>query len=206
MTPPERRLPIDAPAARAVVLLRHAEKPDPGAGVQGVDERGRRDDASLAVRGWQRAGALAHWLAPGDAPPRFGAPSALFAAPSTPRHTSRRPWQTLVPLARALSLEIRGDIDDDFPDRAAALLLAAAGTVVACGRHDALPALAHALARRLACDAGTIPIDWPAGRFDVAWLFDRAATGGAWRFAQVPQRLLDGDAPHGIDAGSIHTV
>jgi hypothetical protein len=38
------------------------------------------------------------------------------------------------------------------------------------------------------------PDEWPEERFDVVWILDRDEdAGGAWRFAQVPQRLLPHD-------------
>jgi hypothetical protein len=44
--------------AAAIFLIRHAEEPDPNAGIVGVSHSGQPDDDSLALRGWQRAKAL----------------------------------------------------------------------------------------------------------------------------------------------------
>jgi hypothetical protein len=41
------------------------------------------------------------------------------------------------------------------------------------------------------------PQYWPLDRFDLVWVFDRR--GDTWTFTQVPQLLLAGDRPEGID-------
>ncbi|TFY98617.1 hypothetical protein [Ramlibacter rhizophilus] len=178
-----------------IVLLRHAEKPDPARGIGGVDERGAADDRSLSVRGWQRAGALSRWLAPAEAPGPFGEAAACWAAGTSAVHTSLRPVQTLVPLARRLGLGLRDDLDSDEPDGAAAQMPVAGGTLVVAWRQDSLPALARSVAARLGAPA-SIPPQWPADCFDLLWVFRPHA--GGWRFEQHPQRLLDGDRTSGL--------
>ena len=96
----------DAMPPKTIMLMRHAEKPcrEPGSNIAygGVDLFGIEMTTSLTIKGWIRAGALAH---------RFGVPSAwgahalptpshLFACRIThaPWHHSR-PAQTLLPLA-----------------------------------------------------------------------------------------------------------
>ena len=74
--------------AQRIILLRHAEKARPDEHIQGVDARGQPDANELSVRGWQRAGALAHFFAPGGGD--LGVPDALFAGPPTAAHPSRR--------------------------------------------------------------------------------------------------------------------
>ena len=44
--------------ARKIMVLRHAEKPEPERDVHGVDASGRQDSCELSVRGWQRAATL----------------------------------------------------------------------------------------------------------------------------------------------------
>jgi hypothetical protein len=178
----------------AVLLLRHAEKAK--AGQRNVDEQGHEDPHALSVRGWQRAGAWVRWLAPAEGPAPFGRPQRLFAAAPAPAHPSRRPELSLAPLARALSLPVNTGLDlNDLDAAAAGLLAPAQGSVVACWRHDDLPALARALARRLGCGEAAIPQQWPDEVYDTAWLFERVHDG-AWRFGVVAQRLLDGDREH----------
>jgi hypothetical protein len=46
------------------MLIRHAEKPAKDGAPFGVNRKGLRSKEALAVRGWQRAGALATLFAP----------------------------------------------------------------------------------------------------------------------------------------------
>lgn len=177
--------------AGCVVLLRHAEKPE--GDQRGVDERGHEDAGALSVRGWQRAGALVRWLVPLHRPAPFGLPAGLWAAPSTPAHPSRRPALTLMPLGQWLSEPVRTELDVHDLDAAAAALLAEPGTQVVSWRHDDLPALAVAIARRVGVSAVGVPPQWPRDCFDQAWVFERQPTP-PWLFGSVAQQLLDGDA------------
>jgi hypothetical protein len=184
-TPPERH---------AIVLIRHAEKPV-REGEQGVDHLGRPDPHSLSVRGWQRAGALVRWLDPcGGAAAALPRPGTLFAARPLAAHPSLRPRQTVEPLAEALGLALRLDFSSDAVADAAQAMRAAArhAPVLACWRHDDLPALARAL---LPSDAALqpIPAHWPDVCFDRAWLLEPAGADG-WTWRALAQQLLPGDA------------
>lgn len=173
------------------LLMRHAEKPDARAGIDGVDEQGRADARALSVRGWQRAGALARWLAPADMPAPFGLPRVLRSASTTAVNKSRRPKLTLLPLAQRLGITVQDDLDSNDAEAAAVALAEASGTVLVAWRQDTLPALAAALAARLGADAGAIPRVWPEDRFDAVWLFEQI--DDAWRFRQCLPQLLGGD-------------
>ena len=78
-----------------VMLLRHAEKPDPALGERPVDTLGVGDENSLSVRAWQRAGALVRGRRYGDAvvvaraPVRPGGSSIVAA-----RHVGSRWWRS----------------------------------------------------------------------------------------------------------------
>ena len=170
--------------AEMILLIRHAEKPDPNAGIAGVSLQGRRDPEGLAVRGWQRAGALAVRFGAPDVAGRDAAwprPLTLFAAVDPGR--SHRPHLTLQPLSERLGVPILPLRCDDAPGAAAALS-GAAGPVLACWRHRELPALAHAL---MPGPAVGVPAQWDEARFDLVW---RIGPDG---FTIVPQRLLAGD-------------
>src|ERR1700758_1488425 len=82
------------------MLIRHAEKPQPG-GDDGVDASGKPDPHSLTPRGWQRAGAGAELFAPSlERAPALPKPTAIFAsAPNPAAARSRRPLQTISLLA-----------------------------------------------------------------------------------------------------------
>lgn len=76
-----------------LIVLRHAEK------------TGKKSDSGLSPAGTARAARLVDYI-----PGTFGAPAFLIAARTSAR--SRRPVETLEPLAEAAGLSIRGDIDD----------------------------------------------------------------------------------------------
>jgi hypothetical protein len=105
---------------KTVMLIRHAEKPRPEAGVQGVDELGRVGPQNLSVKGWQRAGALVCMSAIRDADAGAGAgpagivrPRHLFAPRVTALSPSARGAQTLAPLAQALGVAVNTDHEKD---------------------------------------------------------------------------------------------
>lgn len=77
-----------------LVVLRHSEK------------SGDKRDPHLSLPGRQRAERLVQYI-----PAEFGQPQFLIAARTSNR--SRRPVETLEPLAAALSLEVRAKFDDD---------------------------------------------------------------------------------------------
>jgi hypothetical protein len=167
---------------RLILLIRHAEKPAGDFG--GVTEDGRADPHGLSVRGWQRAGALAAWLAGPQAAGAGIAPSALYAAADEGR--SHRPYDTLRPLAQSLGLPIRPLPSEVDPAETAAVIEAAQGNVLVCWRHRELPALARAL---LSAATSSVPDTWDEQRFDLVWVIRGE------RFAIVSQALLAGDAP-----------
>lgn len=175
------------PATRRVMLIRHAEEPDKGAGILGVDESGRQDAEALSVRGWQRAGALARLFAAcaghRAALKPLAPPVAVFAA--TDAGKSRRPLCTVLPLARRLGLEVdtRFGSEGDIAPLLTAVL-ACPGPVLLCWRHQAMGAIAQAL-------CGGAARRWDAARYDLVWVFERK--GDAWQFSEHPQRLLAGD-------------
>ncbi|BEH22859.1 Uncharacterised protein [Burkholderia pseudomallei] len=175
-----------------IMIIRHAEKPEHHV-VAGVDLQGQPDTKSLTPQGWQRAGALVQFFAPGDdgaPPPPLARPMHLFAAYADPAtdDDSKRPYQTLGPLSAYLGPT--ASIDDScgkdelqkLVDKVSGLV----GTVLIAWEHRRIPSVA-----RLLVEPGVHVPDWPDDRFDVVWVFDRQ--GSAWQLTQVPQLLLAGD-------------
>src|ERR1041384_2246752 len=83
-------LPTQKAVARPaeIILLRHAEKPaDP-------------NDVHLSPLGEERARALASYLVTTPALTNAGLPTVLFATGWTRHNHSRRPFETLQPLAK----------------------------------------------------------------------------------------------------------
>lgn len=178
-------------ARLTVMIIRHAEKPaEPPP--YGVTAEGEKNDGSLTVRGWQRAGALASLFAPGNdlfVSPQLARPTVIYA--SNPHDGSHRPLETVKPLAKKLGLapvETYGKGDEVSLVRA---VLRESGVVLVAWQHEKIVGIAT----ELVADAppqSAIPQQWPADRFDVVWIFTTAGAG-RWTFAQVPQRLLGGD-------------
>lgn len=178
-----------------IILMRHAEKPDRARNEIGLSPTGQPDERALSARGWQRAGALALLLS-GDrrVQPSLPAPDTIFAsALRKDGGHSRRPEQTVQPLAdrRSLDLDLRWSLNQE--QGLAAALRQRPGVHLICWQHEGLPALARAIA---APDAlADIPDNWtwPADRFDVFWHLHRPSASGPWRFTQSCQCLLPGD-------------
>ncbi|WP_345000986.1 hypothetical protein, partial [Tsukamurella soli] len=175
------------PGAQLLYLIRHAEKPTGKGAPYGVDEDGEKDKHSLTPRGWTRAGALIGLFTSGYR--GIMLPRTIFAARPD---GSKRPLETVTPLARRVGLAVDATIGPDDAAAAAAAATRAPGVSVMAWEHHAIPAIAAAL--------GTVeprpPAAWPGDRFDVVWEFTR--DGLVWRFTQIPQLLLDGDRSTGI--------
>ena len=113
-----------------LIVLRHAEK------------SGDKRDPHLSLVGRRRAELLVKYV-----PATFGQPQFLIAARTSNR--SRRPVETLEPLAAALALEITAKLDDDdIADLLGALrdkqrYRGKLGII--CWRHSELPRLLRAL-------------------------------------------------------------
>ena len=176
--------------ATKIMLIRHAEKPAKDSAPFGVTLKGDRSKESLEVRGWQRAGALSHLFAPlGDhfQHPSLDRPQFLYASKPLKRRGSRRPIETILPLAEKLGIGInsdykRSDFDDMLDD-----VFRHKGVVLICWQREYIPQIAsHILNNNRAAP------DWPEDRFDMVWVFDLQKSG-KYKFKQVPQRLLVDD-------------
>jgi hypothetical protein len=175
--------------ANKIMVVRHAEKPDdPPAG---VNINGEQDKASLIVRGWQRAGALAALFSAWGvlSKPGLAVPAAIYATDAI-KHAGRslRPQETITPIAQLLGLTPNIDFAVGEEVALAASAEAATGAVLIGWRHEAIPALGNAILG----DTTTVPQTWPGDRFDMIWVFDRGGAG--WSFTQIPQLLLSGDS------------
>ena len=175
-----------------IIVIRHAEKPIGPAPPHGVTVDGVTDPESLLPRGWQRAGALVgFFVAPDGGPGTSGlpVPTHLFASQVGPNSSSRRPLETLQPLADRLGLVVDTRFPKQAIDTLARAVLSTAGVVLVSWEHHLIPALSALLTG----DPSLVPAVWPDDRFDVAWVFDRDSAGAAFRFRQVAERLLAGD-------------
>jgi len=178
--------------ATKIMLIRHGEKPAKDSVPYGVTSDGERSKESLEVRGWQRAGALANLLAPANSHFQHSSlakPQFLFASKPLRRKGSKRPVETLTPLAQKLAIKVdtsfqRSDFEDMLDEA-----FACKGVVLICWQREYIPDIASYILG----NKKTAPTDWPEDCFDMIWVFDLARSGSKYAFKQVPQNLLQGD-------------
>lgn len=173
------------PFPNRILIVRHGEKPG--------DPNDSHDGSDLSSRGYQRAGALAPYIAD-----QYGPPDFLFATQAS-KH-SNRPVETLVPLATRLGLDIHSSYGDGEYGKLADHLLSdpkyAGKTILICWHHGEIPALTAALGAQ---PPKNPPKDkWPPEVFDRVWLIayptEDDPSAGALPVANLPQRLLYGDS------------
>jgi hypothetical protein len=175
--------------ATKIMLIRHAEKPDDKDG--GVDQKGNADKHDLIVRGWQRAGALVQFFAnPRDSNGPIERPATIFATEPSSQTASKRPLHTVTPLKQWLDISIDSTITEGSEQDLVTKAIASNGVVLIAWHHEKIPAIANLILQNQSA-----PQKWPGDRFDVVWIFSRAAASAPWTFSQAPQLLLSGDSP-----------
>ena len=186
--------PDKKPTRRAtkIMLIRHAEKPAKDSAPYGVTAEGERNKESLEVRGWQRAGGLVNLFAPANGHIQHASlakPQFLFASKPLRRKGSRRPLETITPLAQKLALRI----NSNFPrfDIGSMLeeVFLCKGVVLICWQREYIPGIASYILE----NNNVAPQNWPEDCFDMIWVFDLLHSSSKYSFKQVPQKLLGGD-------------
>jgi len=188
------------------MVIRHGEKPaSKHTAPYGVDMKGNKDWYSLTVQGWQRAGALMKLFNPGTGPSPsiLAVPTAIYASGFTEGEgvkddisdsNSKRPMETITPLARRLGITPNLNYSSGDEKRLVEEVMQQSGVVLICWQHGAIHDIAHHLVK----DAKTtspIPPPWPASRFDMVWVFTPPTSPDTiWGFVQVPEFLLSGDS------------
>jgi hypothetical protein len=178
--------------ATKIMLIRHAEKPAKDAAPFGVTSKGERSKESLEVRGWQRAGALANLLAPANGNfqhPSLARPQFLFASKPLRRKGSRRPIETITPLAQKLGIRINSSFARSDFDSMIDEVSSCNGVVLICWQREYIPQIAAEILR----NKKIAPPNWPEDCFDIIWVFDLVRSSAKYTFKQVPQKLLGGD-------------
>jgi phosphohistidine phosphatase SixA len=166
----------DRPALgpRIVMIIRHAEKPEPTDGPK---------DPNLSPRGFERADALAKVI-----PAHFPKPDYLIATKRS--KNSNRPVETITPLSKALHEEIASAFADKEYDQLAHALLTdrkyAGKVVLIAWHHGKIPELAKALG------AKDVPEKWDDDVFDRLWEIDYK--NGEARWKDLPEHALPGDS------------
>jgi len=187
-----------------VLIIRHGEK----VGDPKKDDDGGRH---LSVRGSARATALPSLFSPAmpqlsckfhahaegfvgeyrqiplkGTAPRFSTPNYIFA--TEPSKNSKRPLETVLPLAIALSLPVNDSIKDDDPGikkMVNAVLNEYPGEIVLiCWHHGKIPEIAKALGIAK-------PPKWDGKVFDRVWQI--TFPKGKATLEDLPQELLYGD-------------
>ena len=183
----------EAPSGKrqTIMFIRHGEKPDGPGKPFGITPDGEQDIESLSVRGWQRSGGVAQLFAPvSNAGRRVPTPDSLVAS-DPGKKGSKRPLQTITPLAEKLGKQVAlMKVDDEVADLAkiAQALAATPGVTLSAWPHDYIPGITAQLGKV----NPPPPAKWAGARYDVVWVFTRQP-GGSWKFSQVPQLLLAGD-------------
>lgn len=175
------------------MLLRHAEKPAKDNAPFGVTRKGERSKESLEVRGWQRAGALANLFVPvyhHFQHPALATPQFLFASKPLRRKGSRRPIETITPLAEKLGIKINSEFQRSQLVSMVADVFSCKGVVLTCWQREYIPEIAALILGK----KQVAPADWPEDRFDMIWVFDLQRSSSTYKFRQVPQELLAGDS------------
>ena len=178
-----------------LILVRHAEKPDRGFPGPGLTVDGERNDESLVIRGWQRAGAWAALFGSGLDSTDYPRPVVVYAADpdAGTDDSSQRPLETATPLAARLGLDIVKRFGVGAETALVDELVKLTGVVVVFWEHKSIAAAIIPALRGEQRLPG-VPEKWDGDRFDVALRFDRALPGSPWSFRQLSPRLLSGDS------------
>jgi len=180
------------PKATKIIVIRHAEKPAKDGAPYGVTEKGKRSSESLEVRGWQRAGALMNSLAPTHGEVQhhsLATPQFLYASKPLRRRGSRRPIETITPLAAKLHTKINTTFARSEYARMIDNVISHKGVVLICWQREYIPQIAAEILGK----KNSAPTIWPENCFDMVWVFDLDRKTSRYKFRQVPQQLLTGD-------------
>jgi hypothetical protein len=180
------------PKATKIIVIRHAEKPAKDGAPYGVTEKGKRSSESLEVRGWQRAGALMSSLAPTHGEVQhhlLATPQFLYASKPLRRRGSRRPIETITPLAAKLHTKINTTFARSEYASMIDNVISHKGVVLICWQREYIPQIAAEILGK----KNSAPASWPEDCFDMIWVFDLDRKTSRYKFRQVPQQLLTGD-------------
>ena len=180
------------PKATKIIVIRHAEKPAKDGAPYGITEKGKRSSESLEVRGWQRAGALMNSFAPTHGEIQIDSlatPQFLYASKPLRRRGSRRPIETITPLANKLRTKINTNFARFQYAKMIDEVISRKGVVLICWQREYIPEIA----RQILGNTNSAPSIWPEDRFDMCWVFDLNRRTLKYKFRQVPQALLMGD-------------
>ena len=178
--------------ATKIMVIRHAEKPPSEPPPYGITLEGARDKECLTARGWQRAGALASFFAPGNGAfqdPSLAKPQFLYSSKPVKHKGSRRPFETIMPLAEKLKIRINSDFLKFETESMLKDAFLREGVVLICWQREHILQITD----QILVNKAVAPPEWPEDRFDMVWVFDRNPSSAEYSFKQIPQNLLMGD-------------
>jgi len=178
--------------ATKIMVIRHAEKPPSHQPPYGITLDGAREKESLTARGWQRAGALASFFAPANGAfqdPSLAKPQFLYASKPVKHKGSRRPFETIMPLAEKLTITINSNFQKFETESMLEDAFLCKGVVLISWQREYILQITD----QILGNKAVAPPEWPEDRFDVVWVFDRHSSSAQYSFKQIPQSLLMGD-------------
>lgn len=172
-----------------VIIVRHAEKPEPGV-ADGVDHKGRPSGHGLTPRGWSRAGALAVRMAhAGSSGDSLARPERVYATATDPHHDSDRPRLTAHGIAKRLDLDMLDHMGRGDEPKLAKEVVGSSEPTLIVWDHGHIPTLTRAFPIASGVD---VPDAWPEDRFDLYWILSPGEDG--YTLTILPQELLAGDS------------
>lgn len=163
---------------KAVILIRHAEKPIP-----------EEASPSLSERGWQRAKLLPQIFVNNQTLSQISLPDYLFAAGLENKDSSRRSIETLQYLSKSIQVPINDFFKrDDYKDLVDEIL-----QNPQYNNKVIMIAWQHKILSKIAGRLGVSPKpEWDDEKFDRIWLI--TFWDNHLLFKDMPQRLLPGDS------------
>jgi len=160
---------------KEILILRHAEKP------------ADTSNENLATKGYERATALAYYL-----PATYGTIDHIFATGIGPESNSKRPLETITPLAERLNKKVQDTfLKHQYTEMVSHILEddTYTNTVIAIAwQHTDIESIANAFG------AQKVPTTkWPEDCFNLVWKLTYDGNKG-YNLEQIPQLLLYGDS------------
>jgi hypothetical protein len=192
-----------SPPPSKIMIIRHAEKPPDPPNTKGpwdVQLNGQPGNGkSLIVPGWQRAGALNDFFAPYKSKPttkKIVTPHHIYAA-SPEGNETKRPWETVTPLAAWLSYKQGGsrfNVSYKIGDEKNLVksVLKHSSPVLVCWEHDhIMPDMVGEINKKCTIsNYSSIPNPFP-DVFYLVWVLD--LKGSSYTWSSVNQNLMAGD-------------
>ncbi|WP_298420622.1 hypothetical protein [uncultured Kordia sp.] len=160
---------------KEILILRHAEKPT------------EASNENLSIKGYERAAALAYYM-----PATFGTIDHIFAAGVGHKSHSKRPVETITPLAERLGKKVHDSyLKYEYPEMITHIF----GDDKYTGKTIAI-AWQHTDIEDIATKFGALEVPtskWPGDCFDLVWKLT-LNDDNSYTLNQIPQLLMYGDS------------